>query len=79
MKKFSLFILLLAGLFADWKITQYTGSSSYGPITRTWITEKWKFYHSTMSGDSISNSLIFVDKETGKTVLISPPFKIEEL
>ena len=74
MKKLIILLVLLSSVYADYKVTQVY---SRGP-SKSWVTSK---YGGMYGGSSLSviNSVKFINKKDGKIVIVSAPFRIEEL
>ena len=77
-------LCLISGLFADYKVTQINYHVGYH--NRTWITEGnsagWKQFNTYSKVNAIicsSTAIWFIDKKTGKLVIITMPFTVEEL
>lgn len=77
MKKFIILLVLIqASCFADWSIRQYTGPAIY----KEWIVEDKDLPYGLIGRASMTEMIIkFKVKNTGRLVVISPPFRIEEL
>lgn len=81
MKKLLFVLLVISSLFADYKVTQYYGSGNrLSPIKNSWITESFNGLElNKLNRFRRTTSLFFIHKRTGKKVMASIPFTLEEL
>ena len=73
--------LMTTMLNADWLITQYHGAAGNFPVRLKiqWIVTDKDMPYGLTFATAQEMIIKFKEKKTGKWVIISPPFSIEEL